>query len=95
MKRIIWSRPARNDLAVINQYNAQLDLAYAARVGRDALKTVVWLAENPRVGPFVEDSDVRKWRVPKTDYLLLYRETAEGITIDRVRHARENWFDEV
>lgn len=95
MKRIIWSRPAQNDLVNIDQYNTHLDLEYAARVGRTTIKTAIWLAGNPRIGQFVEDSDVRKWRVSKTDYLLLYREIPDGIAILRVRHAKENWRDEI
>lgn len=95
MKRIIWSRPAQYDLGHIDQFLAEFDLAYAARVGRAAVKAATWLTENPRIGPFVEDSDIRKWRVPTTDYLLLYREMPDGITIMRVRHARENWREEI
>ena len=95
MKRIIWSRPAQNDLAHIDQFLAEFDPAYAALVGRQAFKTAIWLAENPRIAPFVEDAEIRKWRVPTTPYLLLYYEAPDGITIARVRHARENWREEV
>jgi toxin ParE1/3/4 len=91
MKKIIWTRSAQNDLARIDDFYADFDLEYAAKVGFLAIQSARFLLKNPHVGSFVADSDLRKWRVRKTMYILLYLATDDGIAISRIHHAREDW----
>ncbi|EZP49159.1 type II toxin-antitoxin system RelE/ParE family toxin [Sphingomonas sp. RIT328] len=90
MRRAIWARRALDDLAGIDDFYAQDDPAHADHVGRAAVRAARFLAEHPYAGPRMED-DKRKWRVPGTYYLLLYRVAPAGVEILRVHHGRENW----
>ncbi len=90
MRRTIWSGPARDDLARVDDFYAAIDPGHADRVGRAALEAGRFLAEFPLAGPVVEGA-FRKWRVPATRYVLVYRLFEGGVEILRVRHGRENW----
>jgi toxin ParE1/3/4 len=95
MKNVIWTRLAQNDLAQIDKFFADFDPEYAARVGILAIQAARFLSKNPHVGPFIADSDLRKWTVRRTKYVLLYRVTGDGVAIARIRHAREDWQSEL
>jgi toxin ParE1/3/4 len=90
VSRTIWASRALDDLAGIDDFHSQHDPAHADHVGRAAVRAARFLAEHPYAGPRVE-GDKRKWRVPGTYYLLLYRVVPEGVEILRVHHGRENW----
>ncbi len=91
MRVAIWSPEARADLAEIDTYFANLDPEFAEKIGRIAIATARYLAENPYVGPKLGNGPLRKWPVRKSPYLLLYRPAREGIEVIRVRHSAENW----
>ncbi|MEG8032164.1 conserved hypothetical protein [Sphingomonas aurantiaca] len=90
MSRTSWAALARIDLARIDDFNARHDHDYADLVGRAAIAAGNFLADFPAAGPVV-DRDERKWRVPETDYVLIYRIVPHGVEILRAFHARENW----
>ena len=90
MSRAIWSGAARDDLARIDEFYAILDADYADRVGRLAVRAGAFLADHPRAGPKMAE-DIRKWRVPGTRHLLIYRIRSDGVEILRVHHGREDW----
>lgn len=90
MKRAIWSSDALADLARIDGFYVSLDPDYADRVGRHAVRAARFLADQPHAGPQVA-SGFRKWRVPGTRHLLIYRIVPDGVEIVRVFHGRENW----
>ncbi|MGQ7322992.1 type II toxin-antitoxin system RelE/ParE family toxin, partial [Streptococcus suis] len=60
------------------------------RVGRAAIAAGRFLAEHPAAGPALADGQ-RKWCVPGTDYVLVYRVVAGDVEILRVYHGREDW----
>jgi toxin ParE1/3/4 len=91
MKEVIWSPEAQADLAVIDEFYSDIDPDYADRVGWTAIQTARYLSENPYLGPSIEQGDIRKWRIPKSPYLLLYSPTPSGINVVRVRHGHEDW----
>ena len=91
MSRTIWSRQSRADLDGIDDYLRADDPDRADRFGRLAIGATRLLEEMPYVGTPIE-RDFRKWRVPDTPYLLIYRVGKNGIEIARVRHDRENWW---
>ncbi|WP_307116939.1 type II toxin-antitoxin system RelE/ParE family toxin [Sphingomonas kyeonggiensis] len=90
MNRARWTPPAQDDLAALDDESSQLSPEYARRIGREALAAARFLAENPGAGPVVE-GPVRKWRVLRTDYVLLYRIVAGGVEILRLHHAMRDW----
>lgn len=91
MKRAFWTPDAKRDLSRIDDYFAESDHEFADRVGRLAIDTARFLAENQYVGPVIEPGSSRKWPVRKTPYLLIYRPVRGGVEILRVRHAHEDW----
>lgn len=82
------------DLASVDDYFASRDPDYADRVGRAAIKAGDFLAEFPFAGEEVAP-DHRRWRVPRTGYILIYRVLPERVDIVRVRNERENWQDDM
>lgn len=90
MSRATWTPLAQIDLARIDDFNARRDLDYADLVGRAAIAAGNFLADFPAAGPIV-DRDERKWRVPDTDYVLIYRIAPNGVEMLRAYHGRENW----
>ena len=90
MTRTAWAPLAQADLARIDDFNIRHDPDFADRVGRLAIAAGNFLTEFPAAGPIV-DRNERKWRVPETDYILIYRIVPEGIDILRVYHTREDW----
>lgn len=90
MSRAVWAPAARADLARIDDFNAERDRDFPEKVTRAAIAAGHFLAEFPLAGPIV-DRDDRKWRVPGTDYILVYQVVADGVEILRAYHGRENW----
>ena len=50
-----------------------------------------FLVNLPRAGSPLENGLARKWRVPATPYLLVYRALTDRVEILRVYHERMNW----
>ena len=59
-------------------------------MGREAIRAGLFLADYPQAGEEVAP-DHRRWRVPRTRYILIYRLVPDGVEVLRVRHERENW----
>lgn len=85
MVELRWARRAQADLDGIFRYHSPDDPALAL----DLIERIVGagrrLAEMPEVAPLTARGR-RKWRVPKTSYLLFYRIEADHIRILRVLH---------
>lgn len=90
MSHARWTVPAQSDLARIDDFYLDLAPDFADRLGRAALASARFLADQPRAGELLE-GEVRKWRVHGFDYVLLYRVAIDGVEILRMHHARENW----
>lgn len=92
MFRIEWTREAQSDFAKIDDHYADIAPEFADKVGRLALKSARFLTDYPGIGEKLDgNSDVRKWHVETTAFLLLYRVLPGRIQILRVRHAHEDW----
>jgi toxin ParE1/3/4 len=91
MKRVEWTGPAEGDLQAFDDYWC----AYGTERADEILETIRaagnFLAGLPEAGPALEGREVRKWRVAKTNHLLIYRLARDEIQILRVHHASENW----
>ena len=90
MSRLVWAPAAQADLARIDGFNVRYDPDFADRMGRAAVSAGRFLLEFPAAGAIVQGDD-RKWKVPGTDYILVYRIIADGVEIVRAYHAREDW----
>jgi plasmid stabilization system protein ParE len=88
---IVWAPSARADLAHIDLYYSELDLDFANRTAPNAVAAAKFLQANPHAGSKVDGTAYRKWHVPESPFLLIYRSEKGAIRILRVRHARENW----
>ncbi len=53
------------------------------------------LQQHPQAGQMVDDDGLRKWRVARTPYILLYRDTGTTLRIVRVMHAAQDWQSEL
>lgn len=91
--RIVWSPQAQSDLAGIHEFHTEAGSDFAFRAAELAVAAARLLAERPKLGPMVENSDYRKWRVPRTPYLIIYRADGERLRIARVFHAAQDWQD--
>jgi toxin ParE1/3/4 len=89
--RIVWSREAKSDLAALHRYYAQLGSDFAFRTAELAVGAARLLAERPQLGPVIANTLYRKWRVPHTPYLLVYRPDGDQLRIARVVHFAQNW----
>lgn len=91
MKLVEWTDPAEWDLQAIDDYWC----AYSTERADEILDTIKaagdFLAGMPEAGPALEGREVRKWRVARTNYLLIYRLARDEVQILRVHHALENW----
>lgn len=91
--RIVWSPQAQSDLASIYEYHAEAGSDFAFRAAERAVGAARLLGERPRLGSIVENTIYRKWRVPRTPYLLIYRAERDRLRIARVFHAAQDWQD--
>jgi plasmid stabilization system protein ParE len=91
MARIRWAGPAGSDLVRIEDYYSGIDPDFAISAIDAALDAAEFLLERPRAGHALNDGSLRKWRVPNTPLILIYRIEPEGILIARVQHNRSDW----
>ena len=88
--KIVWSAPAKADLASIHEYYRDSAPDHAFRVAALAVRAARLLAERPKLGPVVADTDHRKWTIPKTRHMLIYRIAGQKLHISRVVHASQD-----
>jgi toxin ParE1/3/4 len=89
--KLIWSAPAKADLAAIHDHYRVSAPEHAFTIVALTVRAARLLAERPKLGPVVEDSDFRKWPIAKTKHILLYRIDVETLRISRVAHGARDW----
>jgi plasmid stabilization system protein ParE len=90
--RIIWSKPARDDLKAIYDYIARDSKRYAIRVVQDIHDKVSILTGFPQVGVSVAEigeEPVRELSI--YSYRIIYEVTPEFIYIHGVIHKRRDF----
>lgn len=85
MADLRWAARARADLQAILRFHEGTDPNLALELIERIVLAGRFLAELPEAGPLTIRGR-RKWRVPKTPYLLFYRVEADHIRILRVLH---------
>lgn len=89
MVEIRWALLAQADYARIARHYQAIDPALAVEIGDRILKATRILAEVPHAGPVTPRGDRRKWRVPRTGYILFYRFESDHVRILRVLHGAQ------
>ena len=82
-------------MAGIDSYYQSFSPDFAKRVLAEAIAAGRMLLRHPQAGPVIDDSGLRKWRVPRTPYILFYRFTDTELRIVRVIHAAQDWQKEI
>lgn len=95
MRQVRWSPGARSDMSDIDSYYQSFSSDFAKRALAEAIAAGRMLLRHPQAGPVIDDSGLRKWRVPRTPYILFYRSTETELRIVRVIHAAQNWQKEI
>jgi len=91
---LIWSPEIIHDLIALRAHIAEQDPAAAKRVALHILYCVEYLlSENPKLGAPGRVPDTRELVIPKTPYIVPYRERRAKIEIARVYHASRRWPD--
>ena len=89
--RIIWARPARDDLIEIADYYREIAPDFVDAVADRVEVATIPLLGHPLIGSEIGDTKVRKWTVRGTPFVLLYVVRGREIEIRRVHHAAANW----
>jgi plasmid stabilization system protein ParE len=89
---IVWSRPARKDLALIYQYIAHDSKRYAKRVVQDITDKVEILLTTPCLGRKVAEIGEENVReIAMYSYRIMYELMQETIYIHGVFHKRRRF----
>lgn len=91
MRRLIWSESARHDLELIESYLLREKPEYYADLLSLTRQSARFLLETPGAGSPIEASGLRKWRIDRTPYLMVYHFTRHELRILRVHHESQDW----
>jgi toxin ParE1/3/4 len=89
--KVIWSRRAIRNLAVIRAYIAKDSERNAALVATRILKAVELLQSHPGIGRPGRVLGTRELVVPDTPYIIPYRVRGERLELIAVFHGRRQW----
>ncbi|GKS02996.1 type II toxin-antitoxin system RelE/ParE family toxin [Sphingomonas aquatilis] len=89
--RLIWSTQAQQELLDIADHYDEIDPDLANAIVDRVEASVSPLLDFPRLGAIIDRNGARKWRVPRTPFILLYDVTDERIEVLSVSHARSDW----
>ena len=90
MRRAAWTQTATDDLREAERYLTGIHEAIARDLVERAVAAGRFSLDYPAIGSPMRGR-WRKWRIPGTRYLLIYRPTPSGIEIGRVRYGRSRW----
>lgn len=89
--RLEWAESTESDINDIIAHYAGIAPSIAVDLVERIVAAPKPLLDFPFIGPETEIDGLRKWRVPKTPFLLLYTVESERILIVRVVDVRSNW----
>ena len=92
MRRVLFTRAAREDLIDIWTHIAADDPAAADRMLDRLEEAASHLAHNPQMGPARDDIRPGLRYLVSGSYLLLYRTLGDGIEIVRAVHGRRDLY---
>ena len=86
-----WAESTEDDLNRIIAHYAEIAPAIAFELVEPIAAAPKPLLDFPFIGPETDVEGLRKWRVAKTPFLLLYVIEQDRVLIVRVVDARSNW----
>ena len=86
-----WALRARRDLFDIADHYGEIDPDVADRLLLQIETAPLFLTEHPNAGPPLPDTELRKWSVRRTPFILLYRVSRTTVEVARVVHHSTNW----
>lgn len=86
-----WAESTEDDLNRIIAHYAEIAPAIAFELVERIAAAPKPLLDFPFIGPETDVEGLRKWRVAKTPFLLLYVIEQDRVLIVRVVDARSNW----
>lgn len=89
----VWSPQAVEDLAALRAYIARDDPAAAQRIALSIIGAVELLAENPAAGRPGRVPGTRELVIPRTPFIVPYRQHGDVIQVLRVYHGARRWPD--
>ncbi|WP_113772215.1 type II toxin-antitoxin system RelE/ParE family toxin [Pseudomonas abietaniphila] len=90
MLTVEWSKYAKADLLAILDYISDDDPAAAWRLKEEIDSRIAHLPTHPRLYKAGRETGTREM-VVAPNYLVIYAETSQAITILRVLHAAQRW----
>lgn len=90
MRTLFWSKQAERDIDRIEYWLDRIDPALADDAIDAILERVLAVQAQPGIGSPLPGGR-RKIIERRFGYVVLYRPGPAGVTILRVRHAREDW----
>ena len=82
---------ALRDLERIERYWVPRDPPLYRDLTEALERALDFLLDTPFAGSMVEKSNVRKWRIGRTPFLLFYRIKPDLLFVTRIRHQHQNW----
>lgn len=92
MRTLIWSRASQRDLQDIQAFWRRRDPSLIVQLFVETQRATEFLLETQGAGA-PAGTDLRKWRIGRTPYLLFYRVDDLALRIVRVFHERQNWLN--
>lgn len=86
MQEVRWAKFAQEDLVRIARYYQAVDPTLPFGMIERIVKAAHILAELPQAGQATAKAGRRRWRVPRTDYVLFYRVERGHVLVLRVLH---------
>jgi toxin ParE1/3/4 len=86
-----WAAATEADINQIIEYYAGISPALATELVERIATAPKQLLDFPFIGPETDVEGLRKWRVARTPFLLLYVVERDRVLIVRVVDARSNW----
>jgi plasmid stabilization system protein ParE len=91
LSEVRWSAQSLADIEDLLSYCDAIDPEIARHIEQRIVISPDILTRHPQAGPGIGDTDLRKWRVHRLPFLILYRAADGYIEVDRVLHAKQNW----
>jgi toxin ParE1/3/4 len=89
--KIVWLRAAERNLEEQLEYIAERNPEAATTVADKIATSIGRLADHPHSGRPGRVAGTRELVVPSTRYIVVYRVTANEISIYRVLHSAQRW----
>ena len=91
MRSLQFSARAERDLRALETYWMPRDPELVRAFYAESKTALRFLLETPGAGSPIDTLQLRKWKVGRTPFLLLYTFDTNTLSVVRIRHEREDW----